>query len=394
MGLEKEIKKLVKYWLKDIIRRNAYNKLREMPDAFKDDIFKSRKSGIKEQYRETKDRSFEYQDNNRNSHNSGSFEKKENKTKTYTPKGRFAGLPMLILGVSGLAITGIGAIVLAILAMLINTPLFGIILAFDFSLLVLFGIVTASGVSTMRLSNRIRRLTGLLQDKNIIPVNEVAQITGQTPAEVIRDIRQATRKVLLSEVRLDDEETTVLYGKDAYKEYLRYKRNKLEHAAAEQERLGQLGGVDPAELARFKAIGEDALRKIRAANDDLTEEDISEKLYKLENIVGKIFSYVMSHPAKLPLTRKFTEYYLPTTLKLTDKYSHFDKTDAESVKGVQDEIKNTFDTVYKAFCNLLDQLAEEDVLDVSTDIKVLETMLAREGLAGNKFEIGRAEGMR
>lgn len=42
------------------------------------------------------------------------------------------------------------------------------------------------------------------------------------------------------------------------------------------------------------------------------------------------------------------------------------------------------DTINTAFDNLLDGLFEEIAMDISTDISVLETMFAQEGLTRNK----------
>ena len=52
------------------------------------------------------------------------------------------------------------------------------------------------------------------------------------------------------------------------------------------------------------------------------------------------------------------------------------------------EIEETLDTINHAFENLLDGFYEDTALDVSTDISVLNTMLAQEGLTKKDFEKG------
>ena len=42
--------------------------------------------------------------------------------------------------------------------------------------------------------------------------------------------------------------------------------------------------------------------------------------------------------------------------------------------------------------DLLDRLFEDDALDISTDISVLQTMLAQEGLTGHRFEKPQGKG--
>ena len=46
----------------------------------------------------------------------------------------------------------------------------------------------------------------------------------------------------------------------------------------------------------------------------------------------------------------------------------------------EEEIEKTLDTLNRAFEKLLDDLFQETAWDVSTDISVLHTMLAQEGL--------------
>ena len=44
------------------------------------------------------------------------------------------------------------------------------------------------------------------------------------------------------------------------------------------------------------------------------------------------------------------------------------------------------DTIVTAFARQLDSLYGSEALDISTDITVLETMLAREGLSGQRMQ--------
>ena len=82
-------------------------------------------------------------------------------------------------------------------------------------------------------------------------------------------------------------------------------------------------------------------------------------------------------------------YYLPTTLKLLDAYEEFDSqpVQGENIKTAKQQIEQTLDTINIAFENLLDKLFTDEVLDVSSDISVLETMLKQEGLTGSEFDL-------
>jgi len=80
-------------------------------------------------------------------------------------------------------------------------------------------------------------------------------------------------------------------------------------------------------------------------------------------------------------------YYLPTTLKLLNAYDRMDSVGiaGQNIAGTQGKIEDIMETICKAFDKQLDALYGEEALDISTDITVLENMLAQEGLGGTTF---------
>ena len=76
-------------------------------------------------------------------------------------------------------------------------------------------------------------------------------------------------------------------------------------------------------------------------------------------------------------------------MKLLNAYEELDKQDmqGENIKTAKSEIENTLDTINVAFENLLDSFYKETAWDVSSDISVLKTMFAQEGLTEkNNFQ--------
>ena len=136
------------------------------------------------------------------------------------------------------------------------------------------------------------------------------------------------------------------------------------------------------------AEGRRYIRQIREANDAIPAQDVSEKLDRLENITTRIFDCVEERPEKMPEIRKFMNYYLPTTLKLVNAYRDFYEQPvmSQNIAGARQNIENALDTINTAFENLLDSLYQDDAMDVSTDISVLKSMLAQEGLTGKDFQ--------
>ncbi|MDE6876138.1 MAG: 5-bromo-4-chloroindolyl phosphate hydrolysis family protein, partial [Lachnospiraceae bacterium] len=94
------------------------------------------------------------------------------------------------------------------------------------------------------------------------------------------------------------------------------------------------------------------------------------------------------HPEQVDDLDKFINYYLPTTLKLVNAYRDFDaqSVQGDNIKTAKTEIESTLETIIYAFETLLDSLYEDDALDISTDISVLQTMFAQEGLTKGAFD--------
>lgn len=131
--------------------------------------------------------------------------------------------------------------------------------------------------------------------------------------------------------------------------------------------------------------GQELLKQIREEDRLIPDEEISAKIVEIDNVSGKIFDAVIEAPGKAPKIRRFMNYYLPTTLKMLTAYRRMDEKEltGKSVEETRQQIREALDVVVKAFSKQLEAVREEDMLDISTDIEVLETMLKQDGLTEN-----------
>ena len=136
--------------------------------------------------------------------------------------------------------------------------------------------------------------------------------------------------------------------------------------------------TDMPERDQYKKI----LDELRRVNDAIPDEEMSDKISRLEAVSAKICEQAKSDPDKLPQMRKFMDYYLPTSLKLLNTYAELDNqgVEGENISESKRRIEQTMDTLVKAFENQLDRLFASDALDVSTDIDVMQNMLRADGL--------------
>ncbi|MBQ8654373.1 MAG: 5-bromo-4-chloroindolyl phosphate hydrolysis family protein [Clostridia bacterium] len=140
-----------------------------------------------------------------------------------------------------------------------------------------------------------------------------------------------------------------------------------------------LSGDDNADQVILK--GQEMLHTIRAENDAITDEALSGQMDELERLCVQIFTTVAEKPGKAPQIRKFMNYYLPTTLKMLASYRTMDErgVSVEDMTSARAETIRGMNMVLTACQKQLDNLYRDTMLDVSTDIDVLEQMLKRDG---------------
>ena len=147
------------------------------------------------------------------------------------------------------------------------------------------------------------------------------------------------------------------------------------------------------ELDKMISDGELAIREMKRLNDSIKDETISRQIDRLEEVSGKIFDCVKADPEKLPQIRKFMNYYLPTTLKLLNAYDRMSSqgVEGQNISGTMERVESMMSNIVTAFERQLDSLFGDQALDISTDITVLENMMAREGLSDDPIHQTREE---
>lgn len=139
--------------------------------------------------------------------------------------------------------------------------------------------------------------------------------------------------------------------------------------------------------------GREMIRKIRTQNDLIPDSGLSAQLDRLENKCAEIFRAVYDKPHKASQIRKFMEYYLPTTLKMVGGYRMLDERGVSGTEAAaaKNRISDALEVVLQGCDKMLDKLYQDDVLDLTTDIDVLEQMLKRDGLTESDLERAAAQ---
>ena len=142
----------------------------------------------------------------------------------------------------------------------------------------------------------------------------------------------------------------------------------------------------PPELQSVIYQGKRAIADIRRLNDEIPDERISAQIDLIERLTAQIFDCVRKNPKKLSQIRQFLNYYLQTTIKLMEQYVTLQNQSlkTENITEGMQKIEDLLDKVIIAFQRQLDALFEADVVDITADIRVMEQMMASEGLTNKK----------
>ena len=148
------------------------------------------------------------------------------------------------------------------------------------------------------------------------------------------------------------------------------------------------------ELDKMLKDGRLAIQEMKRLDDNIADPGISADIVRLEQVSQKIFDEVKRDPKKLPQIRRFMDYYLPTTLKLLNSYDRMSAAgvSGENIDSTLAKVEGMMRTVVAAFEKQLDSLYGSEALDISTDITVLETMMAREGLTDQPLKAETTDG--
>ena len=169
-------------------------------------------------------------------------------------------------------------------------------------------------------------------------------------------------------------------------------RQEKQEKHEQQNGHGKSAGHLSPECRELMEEGKKYIRHIHECNEKISGKVISAKLDRLELVITRIFREVEKDPGSVSDMKKMMSYYLPTTSKLLNAYSELDSQPitGQNIENTKKEIEKALDTINTAFENFLDSFYEEKAWDISSDISVLNTMLAQEGLTGTDF--GRATG--
>lgn len=292
----------------------------------------------------------------------------------YLLAGTF-GAAAISMGILGATMTSVGAIPAAAL----GAGAGGMAIPFIAGL-----ILAVAGTKRCGLVNRFRKYKAVMGGNAFCAIKDLAISVGKSPRFVAKDLEKMIHKGFFPEGHIDDHRTCFIQTDGMYRQYVQARDSAAEAGKQAQSQTQSNDFTDKKDdpLEQVIQEGESYIKTIREANDAIYDQEISEKLYRMERIVRKIFDYVRQKPEQVDQLRRFMGYYMPTTEKLVIAYRQLDEQSiqGENMTKAKGEIAQTLDTINEAYEKMYDSMYVDVAMDVSSDIAVLKTLFAQEGL--------------
>ena len=254
------------------------------------------------------------------------------------------------------------------------------------------GALFAMGIKRLNLVNRFERYRDAIGLRDFCYLDEIAASTADTTESVRQNVKAMLSHGLFKQAALGDGENFLALTHDAYQQYRQARGKALEkkqQRALTQSEHSQLDAETQALLARGNAY----IAQIRESNKAIPNPEFSKKIDQIEHVVRTIFERAAERPEVIDDLDHLMDYYLPTTVKLLDAYRDLDAQpiQSETISQSKREIEGALDSLNVAFEKLLDSVFRDMAIDVSSDISVLHTVLAQEGLVESPFDKQKSE---
>ncbi len=243
-----------------------------------------------------------------------------------------------------------------------------------------FGWMTACGAARMKAGRQMGQFADYADSVDYhkgLPVSMLADLTRQTKKKALKKLRSYIHKGWLNAWLDDETETLYLTAED----YRAAKEAATAAAAQPQPEKAETGDT-PLNLdtaRRFAAVLEKEQQLMQDAQ-------AREELAAMHKTTTAICDWLEAHPESQPKTRRFAEYYIPTTLKLLHTYNDVQGQQGENAETIRRDIAGILHTLNQAYENLYNNLLSDVAMDISSEIAALQGMLANDGLTGREFE--------
>ena len=243
-----------------------------------------------------------------------------------------------------------------------------------------FGWMTACGSAWVKAGKQLGQFVDLADTTDYhkgLSVRMLADLVHQNRKKMLKKLQKYIRKGWLNAWLDEKTEKIYLSAED-------YRAAQEAAVASETPPQPEPEPSDDTPLnletaRRFAAV----LEKEQQLMQDAQGRD---ELEHMQKTTAAICDWLEAHPESLPKARRFSEYYIPTTLKLLHTYNDVQGQQGENAETIRRDIAGILHTLNQAYDTLYDTMLSDVAMDVSSEIAALQGMLANDGLTGGEFQ--------
>ena len=215
---------------------------------------------------------------------------------------------------------------------------------------------------------RCRTYISMIGSRRCVSIKELAAAIPTRYGKCVDDLQWMLGEGMLQGMYIDGTAKTLTYGDQQPQK----EAPSAPKAAEQPVQTGPNGEkLYPEEL------------RIRQLNDRITDDYVSARMDRLEELTHKILAYAEAHPEKENSLRQFRNHYLPKTFSILESYARMERMGVEggNIGSAMKDVEDIMDKLVLGFEKQLDALFDSEALDVTTDVSVLENMMTMEGLS-------------
>jgi len=150
-----------------------------------------------------------------------------------------------------------------------------------------------------------------------------------------------------------------------------------------QTRNIKVSGVTQAQLTAALRDGASKIDELKEATSRIRSQQVKKKAVAVIDIAERILEDIETDPRDLKRARPFLNYYLNATIEIVRRYVSLSGRGVSSseIRESMKKVEELLETLRAAFEKQLALLLEDDVMDLETELEVLERTIRMEGLA-------------
>lgn len=142
--------------------------------------------------------------------------------------------------------------------------------------------------------------------------------------------------------------------------------------------------TDPSTLKMYKEVLQVSKKRsieIRELSAKIKDQNIRKKVEEISQVVFKIFENFKNDPRDVQVSRQILMYYLETTVTILRKYVELSSQNVQSeeVENSLQKVRGLLDSIKEAFEKHYLKLLSNDVMELDTEVAVMEKTMKMEG---------------